>query len=252
MIGIFTAIEQTIAIWISDGIHVENPYDAEKLRSYRDKTVLIPPGIENYFLTAMPSPKTKQIIERKIKRQKEEKIVLFLGRVHKAKGVNHAMFAVNALRAAEHKVKLVVAGPSANFFKGTKKFANAFKSNGFIYVGEGSEKEKMALIDLADVILIPSLSDVVEAYSIVASEAWARGKLVVAYAVGALKYRIKNGINGYLAQEINYKELARKIAMALSHSKNFELPSDVWTWDKVANRCMQVYFSLKSIRTNEM
>jgi glycosyltransferase involved in cell wall biosynthesis len=102
---------------------------------------------------------------------------------------------------------------------------------------------------LADVVVIPSLSDIVEAYSIVASEAWARKKPVVAYSVGALKYRVKNGINGYLARPMDQKELAEKIAMALSKSLKFRLPSDVWSWNEVAGQFRQKYiYHLRSRR----
>jgi len=246
MFGIFTAIQQTVVVWISYRVHVENPYDADKLHVYKHKVVVIPPGIENYVLTGIPCPKTIEIIKDKIKYQKEESIVLFLGRTHKAKGVNHAISAVGMLRKAGYRVKLVIAGPSKNFPNETKKHAKDFESYGIVHLGKVTDKEKVALIDIAGVIIIPSLSDVVEAYSLVASEAWARRKLVVAYAVGALKYRVRNGVNGYLARAMDRKELAKKIAMALSQSADFNVPSDVWNWNKVADQYKLAYLSSRA------
>lgn len=245
MLGIFTAILQTIAIWISDKVHVENLYDANKLHAYQNKILIIPPGVENDILTGTSSPKTIQVVKDKIKSRKGEKIVLYLGRTHKAKGVNHAISAVAMLTEAGYRPKLVIAGPSNSFFERTINLTTDSKSlNRFIYIGKVTDEEKIALIDLADIVLIPSLSDVVEAYSLVASEAWARRKPVVAYAVGALKYRVQNGINGYLARAMNQKELAKRIAVALSRSMDFRIPWDVWSWDRVANMCKQTYVSL--------
>ena len=87
----------------------------------------------------------------------------------------------------------------------------------------------MDLIDLSDLIVIPSLSDIVEAYSLVASEAWARGKWVIASNVGALKYRVKDGVNGYLCRPGDPIDLADKILKSPKNSGVLRpLPDDVW------------------------
>ena len=245
ILGLFTAVQQTIAIWISDKVHVESLYDAYKLHMYKRKVVMIPPGVDDDILAGKPSKRTLKIMKNKIRPQKGEKIILYLGRIHKAKGVNHAVSALAMLKKAGNRVKLVVAGPHNNFLKETERSANDLGlSNEFIYVGKVTDKEKIALLDLADVVVVPSLSDIVEAYSIVASEAWARRKLVVAYAVGALRYRVKSGINGYLARAKDTKELATEIAASFSCSRNFEIPPDVWSWNKVANQFKHTYTDL--------
>jgi glycosyltransferase involved in cell wall biosynthesis len=240
--GLLTAFQQTIAIWLSDKVHVESFYDRDKLHWCKKEVVVIPPGVDDRILNMKSSMKELQTIASKINAKDEERIVLYLGRIHKAKGVDHAISAIVMLKKENKKVKLVLAGPDNSFLHKIRKDVQALGlSDAFVYVGKVTDEEKMALLDLADVVVLPSRSDVVEAYSIVASEAWARGKPVVAYSVGALKYRIKNGVNGYLVRANDKKELAAKIVASFSLSEDFPRPPDILGWVEVAKHFKQIY-----------
>ncbi|MEM2507187.1 MAG: glycosyltransferase family 4 protein [Nitrososphaeria archaeon] len=242
--GFFTTFQHTIAIWLSDKVHVESVYDLNKLRVYKDKIIMIPPGIEDSILKAKPSVNTLEKIIKRVKLRKGERIILFLGRLHKAKGVFHALSAFSILKETIN-AKMVMAGPSNGILVDIKEQIRRLElEDNIIYLGKVPEEEKIALLDIADVVIVPSLSDIVEAYSIVSSEAWARKKMVVAYSVGALKYRVKPGVNGYLARPLDVRDFANKIAKALSTTKCFDLPSDVWNWDKVRDNFCQIYRSL--------
>jgi len=109
-----------------------------------------------------------------------------------------------------------------------------------VLAGISSEEEKISAYDAANVVVIPSCSDMVEAFSLVASEAWSRGKPVVASRVGALRYRVKPGVNGYLAEPNNPRDLAEKILRA-SGMKVKTIPSDVCMWKDVCQRFEQLY-----------
>ncbi|MEM2506181.1 MAG: glycosyltransferase family 4 protein [Nitrososphaeria archaeon] len=243
--GFFTIFQHTIAIWLSNKVHVESLYDLDKLHAYKDKIIMIPPGIEDLVLKAKPSRNTLERMIEKIKLRKGERIILFLGRLHKAKGVFHALSALSLLKKSQD-IKMVMAGPSNQIIlDDIKKHINKLRlESNVIYLGEISEEEKIALLDIVDVLVVPSLSDIVEAYSIVSSEAWARKKMVVAYSVGALKYRVKPGINGYLAQPLDVRDLANNLKKALSSNKCINMPSDVWSWEKVRDHFCQTYLSL--------
>jgi glycosyltransferase involved in cell wall biosynthesis len=242
--GFFTTFQHTIAIWLSNKVHVESQYDIDKLHVYKKKTVMIPPGIEDLVLKAKPSRDSVKKMVEKLKPYEKGKIILFLGRIHKGKGIFHALSALSILRETIN-ANLVIAGPSNSILMDIEKYVrNRGLENNVIYLGRITDEEKIALLDMVDVVVVPSLSDIVEAYSIVSSEAWARKKPVVAYAVGALKYRIKPGINGYLARPLDQRDLANKIAKALCNHLNFKLPYDIWSWSKVTAQFRRTYVSL--------
>jgi glycosyltransferase involved in cell wall biosynthesis len=246
LMGVVTFLQQTLTVLAADKVHVESVYDLSKLHCYARKTVLIPPGIGEDVLKGVPTKVSVAKMKAKIKQKNGEKIVLYLGRIHKAKGLDHAVASVARLQAMGKKIKLVVAGPDDGFLKTVEQIVSNKKiAEIFVYVGKVTEDEKLALLDISDVLVIPSLSDVVEAYSIVASEAWARKKIVVSYAVGALKYRVVDGINGYLAKPLKSNSLSDKIALALDFFKNFTLPSDIVSWQIVAKKFKQIYNDLE-------
>lgn len=246
--GILPTAFQTVSIWAADEIHVESLYDKHKLNSYAGKIVTIPPGISDLVLKGTPSPDIINLIKNRIDYHIEQKIVLYLGRIHEAKGIKDAVLAVSVLKRKGQVVKLVMAGPDNGFLDETMRTVNVLGlSKEFVYLGRVTEMEKLALLDLTDVLIIPSMSDIVEAFSIVASEAWARKKLVVAYAVGALRLRVQTGKNGYLAKSGDYQELALRISDALSSPEVFSKPSDVLSWDEVSRQFERSYCAVSRL-----
>jgi len=252
LMGIVTVFQQTLTVLVADKIHVESEYDLSKLHFYDRKTKLIPPGIGNDILTGVPSSGVITWLKAKIRQADDEKIVLYLGRIHKVKGLDHAIAAVARLREKGKKVKLVVAGPDGGFLKTAEQIAQQEGINdGFQYVGRVNEDQKLALLDISDVLVIPSLNDVVEAYSIVASEAWARKKPVVAYAVGALKFRVIDGVNGYLAAPSDTDELSEKLLLALYSFEEVKASSDIVDWQTSAQEFKKIYKELTKSTSGE-
>jgi len=243
LLGFCTSLLQTICVWMSSKVHVESAYDAAKLHFYSDKVRIIPCAVEENVLISTPPLGLLQDIKSRIRYHDGEKIVLYLGRVHKAKGIGHAILAISILNRDGKNVRLVVVGPDGGFLEEARKIAKELElKDKVVFLGSVSEEEKVAVLDIADIVVIPSLSDVVEAYSLVASEAWARGKLVVAYSVGALKYRIKNGVNGYVADQKDPIDLSKKIALALNNEgKEAFVCDDVWGWSKMVSAVIQLY-----------
>jgi glycosyltransferase involved in cell wall biosynthesis len=247
ILGIITIIEQAIAAIVSDKIHVESKWDQVKLNYWSKKVSLIPPGISNDIKFGTPKSSSILKMREEIKVLNFEKIILYIGRAQKVKGLDHAIRAVALLCNKGVKVKLVIAGPDDGYIVDLmRKYSNEFKQGVAVYLGPISNDDKLALLDLADVVVIPSISDVVEAYSIVASEAWARKKPVVSYAVGALKYRVTEGVNGFVAKPLDIVQLSHKLFMALSFSKTIDPPFDVIDWETVSEDFRQLYRKLWS------
>jgi glycosyltransferase involved in cell wall biosynthesis len=85
------------------------------------------------------------------------------------------------------------------------------------FIGYLDEAYKIQAIDSAVAVINSSISDHVEVYSLVISEAWLRGKPVIVSNVGEMAYRVKHKVNGILVDPSNPKLLAE--AMTLTHSK---------------------------------
>jgi len=241
--GLITAILQTISAQISNTIHVESVYDLIKLYKFKNKIVLIPPGINALFFS-------KKSYSKRVNTANEansKPIILYIGRIHRAKGIDVLLKACHLLIKKGVAYRLVVIGSDDGYLASVYKLIKELGLEDNVEIlGRVSEKEKIDLIDNAHVIVVPSLSDIVEAYSLVTSEAWSRGKWVVASRVGALKYRVKDGLNGYLVKPGDPVDLASRLAMALKnrylHPKM--VPKDVWSWDKTISVITTIYNKL--------
>ena len=205
---------------LADAITVKNVGDKMKLEKFNP--FLIPDGLDDIYFKPLDEGFKREVLKRF--NLEEGEFALYVGRIHKLKGVD--VF-VKALELSNFKGVIVGSGGEV-------------KGNNVIYAGPLDELSKIALIDSSCCVVIPSLSDYVEAFSIVASEAWARGKPVVASSVGALKYRVKDGVNGFLFKPGDYKALA-SILPRVKGFKVKEIPGDVLPWEKVVNMYEEVY-----------
>jgi glycosyltransferase involved in cell wall biosynthesis len=107
---------------------------------------------------------------------------------------------------------------------------------------------KISAIDASTALVLPSISNYVEAFSLAITEAWARGKPVVASTVGEIPYRVRHMVNGLLVPPRNPKALADAILQLIRDRKlgerlGAEGKESVTTWDKVINELLKLYAS---------
>ncbi|BBG24871.1 glycosyltransferase family 4 protein [Sulfuracidifex tepidarius] len=216
------------AIRNADVIIAKNLGDAELVKTYGKEAEIIPDGVDDYLLSA---PKMKPEIE--------EKYVLYLGRLHTIKGVDLLMRASRKVNA-----KVVFAGPGD--IKKYKELARKLNvSDKCIFMGIVDEKKKISLLDGASAVVIPSITDYAEAFSIVLSEAWSREKTVIASAVGSLRYRVKHGTNGLLVPPNDESELSKVVNEVLDgrwDDLGKEGKKEVVTWNQVIDMTEKVYW----------
>jgi glycosyltransferase involved in cell wall biosynthesis len=117
------------------------------------------------------------------------KIILFVGRKLEYKGIATLVSAVRHLAAVED-VALLLAGPSSSWFEEFYGALPATARERVIDLGTVSDQEKINLLHLAKVLVLPSRF---EAFGIVLLEAWACGTPVIGAATGALPSVIGEG-----------------------------------------------------------
>ena len=207
---------------LADAVTVKNIGDKIELERLNARPFLIPDGLDDVYFKPLDEGFRQEVLRRF--NLEDGEFALYVGRIHKLKGVD--VF-VRAVELSNFKGVVVGSGGEV-------------KGRNVVYAGPLDELSKIALIDSSCCVVVPSLSDFVEAFSIVASEAWARRKPVVASSVGALKYRVKDGVNGFLFRPGDYRALAD----ILPKAKGFEvreIPGDVVPWERVIDMYEEVY-----------
>lgn len=222
---------------ISDRTHVKNVGDYAKMSRLCRNVAFIPDGIPDHYFQ---KPKNSHLFKNKF-RIDSEKIVLYVGRIHPLKGIDVLIRSAKYIAEREKNFALTIVGPNNAYRQYLESLVKELGlQKRVIFTGLLSEDEKVSAYDAAEVVAIPSCNDIVEAFSLVASEAWARHRPVVGSRIGALKYRIEPNVNGYLAKPNDPKDLADKIIMAFGMNPK-SIPADVLSWKPVAKSFEQLY-----------
>ncbi|MDY6965242.1 MAG: glycosyltransferase family 4 protein [Halobacteriota archaeon] len=190
---------------------------------------------------------------------KDSKIVLFVGRVAPAKGVEYLIKAANLIANERNMddVKFLIVGPFKYMFSERKeksdyagKLMDLVKKyslqDNFIFTDAVPEKNLPSFYAAGDLFVLPSIF---EAFPMVLIEAMASGKAVIGSNVGGISEVIINGENGFLFEPKNYKELAERILILLKDenfrnkvgNKNREIVEKKFEWEKITEEIIEVY-----------
>jgi glycosyltransferase involved in cell wall biosynthesis len=225
--------------------------DVELVRSYRDREILrsrynvdalyMPDGVPDYYFTAEKADSEDFWKKFGVK---QEKIFLFIGRMHKLKGPH---ILVKALKYVKEDIAVVFIGPDGGYLKKTLDLAERIGVKDRVYMlGYVEEETKMKALDSAAALILPSIADYVEVYPMVISEAWAREKPVIASKVGGVPYRVKQDVNGVLVDPSDPKMLAEAM-MKVAHDDKLAREmgrngrKDVFSWKEIAMKSIQLY-----------
>lgn len=134
-----------------------NPTEAEQYKNIgiiEEKIEIIPNGIDISQYADLPS---KGSFKKKFSIKDDEKIVLYLGRIHKIKGIDILAEAfANALEKLED-VKLVVVGPDNGYLGEFERLTKALKiEDNVLVTGALYARDKLEAYIDADVYVLPS------------------------------------------------------------------------------------------------
>jgi glycosyltransferase involved in cell wall biosynthesis len=234
-------IAQVLIRWAKIA-HTRNPFDQALVSRVNHRVVCVPDGVRAALLSGEKRPGS---FKASSKTGDVYPIVLYLGRLHPMKGPQEVIKMLPGLLKHFPKVLAVVVEPARGQGDYARKLLELAQRLGvsahlLLMTGGIDEGEKISIIDDANVVAVPSLSDSTEAFSIVTSEAWARGKPVVAFPVGALRTRIRNGVNGYLASSVDTEALTTATLNALTLG-TIKRSSDVLPWIDTARNFQGIY-----------
>ena len=227
------------ALAITDVPLARSLRDQQLLKKYGVEAEHVPDGIHSWFIAHRHSGDNF--------REKHgiyNDYVLYVGRLHPLKGIAvliHAMAYVKEQKGPD----LMVIGPGDKtpYVSLAKKLGVDGKVH---FLGFVDEETKIGAIDAATAVVIPSINNYVEVYPMAITEAWARGKPVIAAKVGGIPYRVRHMENGVLVPPRDPKALAEAI-MLLANDKELakklgaEGRRDVHTWEEIIEALMHIY-----------
>jgi D-inositol-3-phosphate glycosyltransferase len=178
------------------------------------KIVIIPPGVDIGRFYPIPSDDAKEFIGV----QPCERVLLFVGRIEPLKGLDTLIRAIAIMRELGVVVCLSViggdpAGSPENLGSEMARLQALREQYGLentvIFLGKRSQDTLPYYYSAADAVVVPSHY---ESFGMVALEAMACGKPVVASQVGGLAYLVQDGETGYTVPVDDPEALAERLA----------------------------------------
>jgi len=167
------------------------------LLHYLDKTIVIPIGINE-----ISYPKADKKLKEELKSQYGEGFFLFIGVFRYYKGLEYLIKSV-----MNTDLKLIIAG-SGPEEEHLRQIATNLRNNVF-FVGQISDEEKDALIELSKAIVLPSIQRS-EAFGVTLLEGSMYGKPLISTELGTgTSYINQNGLTGYVIPPKDHLELQR-------------------------------------------
>jgi glycosyltransferase involved in cell wall biosynthesis len=146
----------------------------KKMGGDENKIEIVPNGIDLSEYENLPE---KGEFRRKYSIRDDEKIILYLGRIHKIKGIDLLVKAFADLVEELDNVKLVIVGPDGGFLSMLKRQIESLKiGDRILFTGTLYERDKLEAYVDADVYVLPS---VYEIFPITVLEACACGTPVI-------------------------------------------------------------------------
>ena len=210
-----------------------------------DKIEIVPNGINLSEYENLPK---RGDFRKRYSIRENEKIVLYLGRIHKIKGLDMLVRAFADLVKELDDVRLVIVGPDDGFLSIlTKQIEDLKIGDRILFTGSLYGRDKLEAYVDADVYVLPS---VYEIFSVTGLEACACGTpVIVTDRCGIAD--IVDGKVGYVV-EYDKDELRDAIIKVLSDDglrKRFgeegrRLVMREFNWDRVVKRIEKIYLSL--------
>jgi glycosyltransferase involved in cell wall biosynthesis len=242
-VGFFPLIlMEYISVKLAQGI-IASSYDTLRnakrfYRIKRTKATVIYSGIN----LASFSDEKKQAVQQKNLLHSTFNI-LYVGRADERKGISLLIEAASVLISRHKNVRFFLVG------SGTEEYYPQLKRKGieqfFAIAGKVSPETLSSYYLISDIFVLPSLY---EGFGLVALEAFAAGKPVVAFNVASLPEIIKSGYNGILVDAFDPEKFASSIEVLMKDdsrlrrmSLNAKETAEKFTWQTTSDKTIDFY-----------
>ena len=229
----------------ADCLHVNSLQELEGIRQFglRNPVAIIPNGINWDQFATLPSPDSFYANRPELK---GKRIVLFMARLHKKKGLMHLLESWEKLHSQFQDWHLCIAGPDDGYESFVREFVqirNLSDTVSLLGVLRGEEK-RQALV-AAECFVQPSFS---EGFSMSVLEAMASGKPVLITPGCNFPEAMQSGCA--IEVEPNAESTSQGLRQLLMMSRDQlaamgargrELVMEGYTWESVAQRTLHLY-----------
>ena len=228
----------------ADMLIARNKREVEQYKNMgvdEDKIEIVPAGIDLSEYVDLPK---RGEFRNKYSIKDDEKIILYLGRIHKIKGIDLLVEAFADLIKELDNVRLVIAGPNDGFLSPLKKQIKDLKiDDKILLTGPLYGRDKLESYVDADVYVLPSIYEI---FGITVLEACACGTPVVvtdrcgiAEIVGKAGYVVeydKEQLRDAIFKILNNEELRKKFS-----ERGRKLIEKNFSWNLIAEKMEMLY-----------
>ena len=212
-----------------------------------DKISIVPNGVNINEYTELPST---GLFKKKNGVDKHTKVVLYLGRIHKIKGIDILIKAFRKVCETIDDVILVIVGPDDNYLPAVQHLIKSLEiENKVLIPGPKYSVDKLEAFIDASVYVLPSRH---EAFPMSVLEACSCGTPVIASRVGALDEMIIDGETGILFDAGDVDQLCKNIIYLLKereiarqmglNGKNYV--ANKFSIEKIVEKLESLYFDV--------
>jgi glycosyltransferase involved in cell wall biosynthesis len=239
----FKKIRTIPVLKTANKITMVSKYMKEKINpKYWSKIVVLPNGVDGGDFEKLEKKKLRQ----EFNIPEKEKIIIFVGRLHPIKGVKYLIQAMTMINLPEVTLFLVGTGPEEEKLR---RLTERLKiENKVIFIGKVPNQKVHQYLALADIFVLPSLS---EGFPIVIIEAMSAGLPIVATNCGGSSETITDGINGFLVPPKTSKMIAEKIKVLLLNktlrgkmSSNNQRKIKEYQWPNIVRKLEEIYLEI--------
>jgi len=219
-------------------------YYSQKEPRLASKISVIPVGID----CKMFKPRDREAMREKHGFDKEDIIILFIGRFSVEKGLDLLLDAFSDLKSAVPAAKLVLLG-SGPEKRNLEQIITDKNIEGARFMQPIPHNQIPEMLNCADGFALCSLF---EGMPTVVLEALACGVPVVATDVGDVSYVVKDKETGFLVKERKHSQISDRLLKVIesgrdSYSQRCVEAAGAYSWDNVTERILNVYSELNGV-----
>ncbi len=206
----------------------------------KPEKVFLMPNASNF---SQPSIKSKENLLDKYPKIKGKKVILFVGRLVRQKGVDYLLSAFSKLKRDFNDIILVIIGKGEYKEELEEQAKDLNIENDILFLGHIENYSLNEYYSRSDLCIVPSITDeMVDAWAFVVNEAmYYENPVIASDAVGSAFDMIENGKNGFIVPEKDSNALYNSMKIIISDDEKRE------EMGKISKRIVKSGFSYKNM-----